>query len=107
MPDVGEAEYLVAHWKDIGIVLSGAMGAAPLTAVELTAWQQGTGADLQPWEFSVLLEMSRAYLAARQEGAKPECPPPYGDPVNEFDRATVAKKVGNAFKAFIQAQHKP
>jgi hypothetical protein len=27
--------------------------------------------------------------------------------VNEFDREVVSKKVTNAFKAFIQAQHKP
>lgn len=107
MPDVGEAEFMVSYWKDAGIALSGAMGPVPLTAIELQAWQEGTGFDLMPWQFSVLLEMSRAYLAAKQEGAKPECPPPYGDPVNEFDRATVAKKVSNAFKAFIQAKQKP
>jgi len=104
MPDVGESVFVVAYWHDVGMVLPGGMGPVPLTASELIAWQQGTGTDLQPWEFSALMEMSRVYLAARQEGEKPECPPPYGDPVNEFDRATVVKKVTGAFKAFIQAK---
>ena len=39
-----------------------------------------------------------------KESEKPECEPPFGDPVNEFDRTIVSKKVGNAFRAFIQAK---
>lgn len=104
MPEVGEGVYVVAYWQQAGMALSGGMGHTPLTATELSAWQRGVGIDLTPWEFSVILEMSRGYLTARSEGAKPDCLPPYGDPVNEFDRSAVAKKVTNAFKAFIQAK---
>lgn len=104
MPDVGESGFVVAYWQDVGMVLSGGMGPVPLTASELTAWQRGIGIELMPWEFSTILEMSRAYLGARNEGTKADCPPPYGDPVNEFDRTAVAKKVTNAFKAFLQAK---
>lgn len=104
MPEIGEAGYLVAYWQDAGMVHSGGMGPAPMIPSELMAWQQGSGIDLTPWEFTVVLEMSRAYLAAKNDGTKPDCPPPYGDPVNEFDRSAVAKKVTNAFKAFMQAK---
>ncbi len=107
MPDVGEAEFLIGYWKDIGLALPGGMGLVPLTATEVQAWQRGTGIELQAWEFSALLAMSRGYLVARQEGANPASTPPYGDPINEFDRATVGQKVCNAFKAFIQAQQRP
>jgi hypothetical protein len=51
----------------------------------------------------VLREMSRMYLIQAEESKKPECPPPYGDPVNEFDRGMVSKKVSNAFKSLLQA----
>lgn len=104
MPDVGAAAYLVDYWHDVGLVSVGGMGPAPLTSVELMAWQEGRGFHLQPWEFHILREMSRAYLAQAHASEKPECPPPFGDPVNEFDREVVSKKVANAFKAFIQAK---
>lgn len=103
-PDVGEAQYVITYWQDIGVVEAGAMGPVPLSSKEIASWQECTGIDLQPWEFRVLRDMSRMYLIQAEQSKKPECPPPYGDPVNEFDREIVGKKVGNAFKALIQAK---
>lgn len=82
------------------------MGAAPLSSREIVAWQEGSGIILQPWEFHILRDMSRAYLAQLHESEKPDCPPPYGDPVNNFDRDVVSKKVSNAFQALMQAKRK-
>jgi hypothetical protein len=82
------------------------MGAIPLSPVEIQSWQKGTRTDLLPFEFSTLLEMSRGYVWMLHEGEKPESLPPYGDPVREFDREALSKKVSNAFKAFIQARKK-
>jgi len=104
MPDIGAAAYLVGYWQDAGLVGVGGMGPVPISSAELIAWQQGQSIALQPWEFSVLRDISRVYLAQAQASEKPECPPPFGDPVNEFDREVVSKKVTNAFKAFIQAK---
>lgn len=106
MPDVEGAEYLVSYWQAAGKCNAGAMGPIPLTATDLLAWQQGTRTDLLPWEFSSLLEMSRGYISMIAEGEKLQTPPPFGDPVREFDRESVSKKVTNAFKAFIQARKK-
>ena len=103
-PSVGDADYVITYWHDLGVVESGAMGPIPLSSKEILSWQECTGIDLQAWEFRVLREMSRRYLIQYEESKKPECSPPFGDPVNEFDRAVVSKKVGNAFKAFIQAK---
>lgn len=103
-PDIGDAGYLVAYWQAVGVVESGAMGQSPLSASEVRAWMECSGIQLQPWEFHALREMSKAYLAQLHESEKPECPPPYGDPVTIFDREVVSKKVSNAFKAFIQAK---
>lgn len=103
-PDIGEAAYLVSYWRDIGIVSAGGMAAQPLTSVEVMAWQQGSGISLTPWEFATIRDMSRGYLEQSKISDKPECPPPYGNPVNEFDRKVVSKKVTNAFQAFMQAK---
>lgn len=104
MPRVDGAEYLVSYWQELGMVTHTGVGAVPLSASELAAWQRGVSLELEPWEFRVLLEMSRVYLHQLHESEKPECPPPYGDPVNLYDRDIVGKKVSNAFKALIQSK---
>lgn len=106
MPDIEGAEYLFIHWQDLGIVASTGMGPAALSSQEIFAWNECCGAMLQPWELRILRDMSRAYLAQLHESENPDCPPPFGDPVNVFDRGLVAKKVGNAFRAFQQVKPK-
>lgn len=54
-------------------------GAAPLSALELQAWQHGTLTELSPWEFAVTLGLSSDYLAELQRAADPECPAPWTD----------------------------
>ena len=103
-PSVGNADYVITYWHDLGVVESGAMGPIPLSSKEILSWQECTGVELEAWEFRVLRDMSRRYLIQHEESKKPECPPPFGDPVNDFDRDVLSKKVGNAFKAFIQAK---
>ena len=98
LPSVGDAEYVITYWHDLGVIEAGAMGPIPLSSKEILSWQECTGIDLQAWEFRVIREMSRKYLIQAEESKKPECPPPYGDPVNEFDRGLVSKKVTIAFK---------
>ena len=104
MPIVGEESYLLNYWFDLGMVGSGAMGAIQLSALEIEAWADLSGVELEPWEFACIRKMSAAYLRHINEGENPESLPPYGDPANEFDRAVVQKKVVNAFKAFLQAK---
>lgn len=106
MPDIEGAEYLVTYWQASGKCSSGAMGPIPLSPTDVLAWQTGSQTDLLPWEFSAILEMSRGYVSMILEGEKPETPPPFGDPVREFDRDSVSKKITNAFKAFIAARKK-
>jgi hypothetical protein len=106
MPDVEGSEYLVAHWQDLGVITSGGMGLAALSSQEIWAWDQCHGTMLQPWELRVLRDMSRSYLVQLHESEKPDCLPPFGDPVNVFDRGLVAKKVSNAFRSFQQVNQK-
>lgn len=95
-----EVEYVLAHWYDLGCVSQGGMGGVgPLAPSEINAWQQGCGLRLNPYEFRLLLALSRAYAAELQAAEKPDCPPPYGNPVNTFDRAVVSKKMADALKS--------
>lgn len=104
MPKLGEESYLLSYWFDIGMVGSGGMGATQLTALEIGAWSDLSGVELESWEFACIRKMSAAYLQYINDSENPESQPPYGDPVNEFDRNAVEKKVSNAFKAFLQAK---
>lgn len=104
MPEVDEPAYIVDYWQDIGMVGIGAMGIIPLSSQELMSWQQGKHIALNPWEFSIIREMSRAYCTQAHASEKPDCPPPYGNPEFEFDRAQVAKKVQNALKSFMTSK---
>lgn len=106
MPDVEGAEYLVSYWQSLGKCSVGAMGPVPLSPADIAAWQNGTKTALLPFEFTALLEMSRGYVSSLAEGEKPESLPPYGDPVKDFDREALSKKVSNAFKAFLQSKRK-
>lgn len=106
MPPVHDASYILSYWQELGMVQSSAMGNTPLSASEIVAWQEGSGVLLQAWEFFILREMSKAYLVQFHESEKLDCPPPYGDLANNFDREIVSRKVSNAFQALIQAKRK-
>ena len=90
-------------WMDMGLVSAGGMGPTRLSALEITAWQQGTQRVVLPWEFSTIREMSMSYLTMLREGEKPETPAPYGEVT--FDREVVGKKVANLFKALVMAKN--
>lgn len=78
--------YLLAWLQELGWCGPGAMGAAPLPAVEIAAWAAGTGRRLQGWEFAALQAASRAYVTHLQD----ENPlPPDGE---RIERPSVAGK---------------
>ena len=104
MPPIGEESYLLNYWFDLGMVGSGAMGAIQLSSLEIKSWADLTGIVLEPWEYTCIRKMSSVYLSMLNKGEDPDALPPYGDPINEFDRTAVQKKVVNAFKAFLQAK---
>lgn len=104
MPDVGEVAYVVAYWQDAGMVATGGMAPARLSSTEVATWAAGCGVTLAPWEFRALRDMSSAYLAELMNGENPETPPPYGDPVQEFDREALGKRITGELKAFMMSK---
>ena len=106
MPPMEEESYLFFIWQQTGMTLQGFNGPSPLSASELMAWSAGSHRPLWAWEFSTILSMSRLYCNKLYEAKSKDCPPPYGNPVNDFDRAKVAKDIHSKFDAFMRAKGK-
>jgi len=88
LPEV-QANHLVSVLIGAGMCLSGGMAAAPITATELTAWCNGAGRTLAPWEFTAVLAASRAYVSQThsEDGL-----PPYGDTSDLSDPEVLSRK---------------
>lgn len=71
LPELRGGEELIALAQGLGWCGQGGMGPVPLSALELTAWCEGTGEHLTQWEFATVLKMSRAYVAGTQAKAAP------------------------------------
>lgn len=105
MPPVEIGAYLLDHLWEVGPTGSNGLGQAVITYAELAAWQQCAGVELQPWEARILRLLSADYVAQAKQAEKPDCPAPYSsNHAVEFDRAVVAKKIGDALKAFARAK---
>ena len=101
MPEIGDATYLTGYWFDLGMTGQGGMGLVQLSAQEIQSWSAGSGIELNPWEFLAIRKMSLAYVKQLSESERPDCPPPFGDPVNQIDRDVVQRKIQSALKSLI------
>lgn len=63
LPPLDGGDELVELAHDAGWCGYGANGPVPMAAAELAAWCNGTGERLSQWEFAMVLNMSRAYVA--------------------------------------------
>lgn len=103
-PELGQGEYLLSHWFELGLTATSGMGLCPLSFQEINAFAQCNGVELLAWESVTLRRMSAEYVMQLSASEKPECPPPYGDPVNQFDREIVENKISSALRALISAR---
>lgn len=107
LPPVDLGAYLVHYLWEVGPAASAGFGLAAVTFAELHAWQKCAGIDLQPWEVRILRLLSSDYIAESKRAEKPDSPAPYSNnTILEFDRAIVAKRVGDALKAFARAKRR-
>jgi hypothetical protein len=78
MPEC-DAMHLVSYLYEIGPTLPNGMGDAPLTHLEIEAWQRNTGIELSSWEARVLHSSSLAYLSESQRATKPDAEAPWAE----------------------------
>lgn len=96
LPDVGVAEYLVGYWHEIGVVATGAMGPVPISAKDLYYWQEITSIELDNFESSSIIEMSRAYVTQYNQHDDDGFPP-YVEPQNQLINRKVEKTLHSLF----------
>jgi len=52
------------------------MGEGPVSWIEINAWCERTGIELDPWEARTIRALSTAYVAQAHKSRKPDCPSP-------------------------------
>jgi hypothetical protein len=70
-------QYLLDILYDVGPTGQGGMGPAPLSHLELLAYQVNMGIRLQPREIRALRKLSAQWIAMSHEAEDPMCPPPW------------------------------
>lgn len=102
LPDV-PTQYLIEYLFEVGPTISTGMGPAIIGWRDLQSWQELLGISLHPWELRILRKLSADFLAQSLKSEKLDCPAPYLSP-QELNRASVSKRVGNAFRSLMSAQ---
>jgi hypothetical protein len=90
------AAYLFDLLFEVGPFMNTGMGTLPLTWLEINAWKDAIGFDLQPWEARILKSSSAEYVAQMNLASKPNCPPP--GKVVDKDPEQVAKHIKNTLR---------
>lgn len=106
MPEIGPEFYLWSIWERSGKYQNGFNGPVGLSAQELGVWADRCCIGLNAWEFSTVLEISRAYCVKLAHSVSPDEPPPYGELSKDFDRTKLAQKIRVELKAFVAASKK-
>jgi hypothetical protein len=98
-PEVpGCAVHLFDALFEIGPVLPGGMGPAPLTFGEISRWSEVTGVPLGPWEARTLVNLSRIYQSEYDRAAKGGPAPLPEQEVTADHKARVARGLGEMLR---------
>jgi hypothetical protein len=106
LPNIEEAEYLIQHLYEAGVMLSNGMGATPLTWQEIDAWIRVTQRVVPIWERSLIRELSEAYVSEYNQAADKSRPAPYVEESTETKREIIASGWKGFAKSFNAARKK-
>lgn len=98
MPAI-DAQYLIGYLWEIGPTMAAGMGAAPLSHVEIAAWQANVGIELQPWETRLLRRLSYDYLAESRAAESADSPAPWTAVVEAAVLSSSARKLQSSIRA--------
>jgi hypothetical protein len=101
-----DADHLLEYLFDAGPVMFSGGTRVALSSNELVQWQRGTGISLDPWEFKLLRQLSRAYLAQSLAAEDSAEPAPFLTRTQvERGRAAIGRKVSGNLRAAVIAQN--
>lgn len=101
MPPI-RAPWIIDTLMDIGASEPGAMGPVPLSWGTIAHWQSCMGVELAPWLCRLLRRLSVEFVAESQNAREPDCPAPWTTHADEQNRATISRKVTQAFRSLIR-----
>lgn len=97
--------YMIEWLFEIGPTIPGGMSPAPIGWRDMEAWQSIVGVELLPWEGKLLRQLSAEFVNMSFLAKEPDCPPPWApDREVTVNRDAVSRKLGNAFRAMVEAQ---
>lgn len=107
-PDISEvANYLVSLFHSAGMATPTGMGLVGLSYQELESWAKLAGMEniLEPWQYTGIYTMSRAYANECSAATKKDSRAPY-IPVEEIeiDREIVNDQVEDVFASILASQ---
>lgn len=77
LPPIDGGAYLVDILMKRGPVMSGGMGPAAMSDLDLRAYQDNSGISLSPWEVDLILGLSKEYLNESQLATEIDRPSPW------------------------------
>jgi hypothetical protein len=86
------AGFLIPIFLEIGPSVSTGMGPAPFDFRHLQAWESCQGIELGPWQSSILVQMSREYVAFSIKAEEPECLAPAAPETQVVERRDAVFK---------------
>ena len=101
LPELIGCEHVAAYFFSVGPVLAGGSGPAPLSHLEIRAWQENTGNCLNGWEANLLKTLSIEYLAEFDAAKSPGALAPFTPAIQTGDRAELAKRIKSQFSAMM------
>lgn len=105
-PKVKITNYMIGYWLELGRAKATGMGQSAFEPGDLIHWQNGTGIDLNAWEFRTLRKMSESFASFLPEAKQIACKPPYGNPFNDFDRKKIDSKLRSVFDVLAQPKQR-
>ena len=98
-----EVRHLVDYLLEVGPAMGTGMGEVPVSHLELQAWQQQVGIDLQPWEVRTLRRLSRDWVVESHKASSPSATAPWR-PDEDVNRQTVDSGLRSLFDGLIARQ---
>lgn len=98
------AEYLVLLFYELGICGQGANGVVPISWTEINSWLTTTDRELEPWEVTLLRDMSKAYVNEYYNGTDKFSKTPYVED-EVLDKVKQAEVMEDFFEMMIFQQN--
>jgi hypothetical protein len=104
LPPLESHSYIIEWLFDVGPGMSFGLGLCPLTYQEINAW--AVGISINPWERTMLKNLSSEYVSWSNKATKKDCPIPYAEteaPTEAKEKA-ISNSLADSFRSMMAAK---